>query len=77
MVSSKKKRSSGGGAGKKRRAAADQIETQQRAGLPAQDSIISETTLRSPKGNVYHILKTNETDDYDKPVPTKDVRRRR
>jgi hypothetical protein len=77
MGSSKKKRSSGSGSGKKRRAAADQSVTQQRAGLPAQDSIIAETTLRSPKGNVYHILKTDERDDYDKPAPTKGVRRRR
>ena len=45
--------------------------------MPAPDSIISETTLKSPKGNVYRILKTNETDDYDEPVSPKSERRKR
>jgi hypothetical protein len=46
-----------------------------RAGLPARDSVVGEETLTSPKGNVYRVLKTNETDAYDKPAPPK--RRRR
>jgi hypothetical protein len=48
-----------------------------RTGMPAQDSIISETTFVSPKGNVYRILKTNEMDDYDEPLPPKKKRSRR
>jgi hypothetical protein len=48
-----------------------------RPGMPAQDSIISETTFTSPKGNVYHIYKTNEMDEYDKPLPPQKKRRPR
>jgi hypothetical protein len=48
-----------------------------RTGMPAPDSVISETTFVSPKGNVYRILKTNETDDYDKPPPSQKKRSRR
>jgi hypothetical protein len=48
-----------------------------RAGMPAQDSIISETTFVSPKGNVYRILKTNEMDAYDEPLPPQKRRRSR
>ena len=47
-----------------------------RAGMPAQDSIISETTFVSPKGKVYRILKTNEMDAYDEPLPPQKRRRR-
>ncbi len=39
-----------------------------RTGMPAQDSIVSETTLTSPKGTVYRIIKTDEVDEYDEPV---------
>jgi hypothetical protein len=48
-----------------------------RAGMPAPDSIISEETFVSPKGNVYRILKTNERDDYDNPLPPQKKRSRR
>jgi hypothetical protein len=37
-----------------------------RPGLPAEDSIVSEVRFTSPKGNVYRIIKTDETDSYDK-----------
>lgn len=79
MASSKKKRATGGSANKKKRRgdADDHVETRQRAGLPAPDSVISETTLTSPKGNVYRILKTDEHDAYDKPAPSKRARRKR
>lgn len=36
-----------------------------RAGMPARDSVVSEKTLKSPKGNVYRLLKTDETDETD------------
>jgi hypothetical protein len=48
-----------------------------RTGMPAPDSVISETTFVSPKGNVYRILKTNEVDDYDKPLQPQKKRSRR
>jgi hypothetical protein len=41
-------------------------EKPRRAGLPAPDSIISEVTFTSPKGNKYRIIKTTEQDAYDK-----------
>jgi hypothetical protein len=75
VASRKKKRATDASANKKRRADAE-IETR-RAGLPAPDSIISETTLTSPKGNVYRILKTDERDAYDPPAPSKRARRKR
>jgi hypothetical protein len=48
-----------------------------RAGMPAHDSIISETTFVSPKGRTYRIIKTNEIDAYDdeEPQPTRKRRR--
>lgn len=42
------------------------------AGMPAQDSILSEKVFKSPKGKVYRIIKTNEMDAYDKPKRLKD-----
>jgi len=36
-----------------------------RAGLPAKDSVLSEKTFTSPKGNAYRILKTTEKDAYE------------
>jgi hypothetical protein len=33
-----------------------------RRGLPAPDHVVSETTLVSPKGRSYRVLKTTETD---------------
>lgn len=38
-----------------------------REGLPNPASVIGEQTLVSPKGRKYTILKTMETDAYDKP----------
>jgi hypothetical protein len=34
---------------------------------PAPESIVSATTFVSPKGRVYRILRTNQTDPYDPP----------
>jgi hypothetical protein len=39
-----------------------------RKGLPSADSVVSETTFTSPKGRVYRILRTNQTDPYDEPA---------
>lgn len=36
--------------------------------LPSADSIISETTLTSPKGRVYRVIRTNQQDPYDEPA---------
>jgi hypothetical protein len=43
-------------------------KAQRRKRLPSADSIISEKTLTSPKGRVYRIIKTNQTDAYDEPA---------
>jgi hypothetical protein len=37
--------------------------------LPSQDTILSESTLTSPQGKVYRVLRTNQTDAYDPPLP--------
>jgi len=43
-------------------------EATRRKGLPSADSIISETTITSPKGRVYRVIRTNQKDLYDEPV---------
>jgi hypothetical protein len=58
-------------------AASARAERPPRAGLPAEDSIIGEKRLRSPKGRVYRILITDEMDAYDKPERTRKKRRRK
>ena len=35
---------------------------------PSPESVISESTFVSPKGRVYRILRTNQTDPYDRPA---------
>ncbi len=37
-----------------------------RPGLPDEASVVSETTLRSPPGTTYRILRTNEKDPYER-----------
>ena len=49
---------SGGGSGSRRR---------KRKPPPAPESVISQSTFVSPKGRVYRILRTNQTDPYDPP----------
>jgi hypothetical protein len=46
-----------------------------RPGLPDEASVVSETTLTSPKGATYRILRTNEKDPYDPPESEKKRRR--
>jgi hypothetical protein len=38
---------------------------QLRAGMPAKDSVVSETTFTSPKGTVYRMIETDEADEYE------------
>jgi len=46
------------------------LKTRSRPGLPAPESVVSEKTFTSPKGKRYRILRTDETDPYDKPTET-------
>lgn len=48
-----------------------------RAGMPAEDSILSEVPFISPKGKVYRIIKTDEMDAYDKPLQPENKRKRK
>jgi hypothetical protein len=52
---------------KRKKTAARTVEPV-RPGLPAADSVRGVGRLRSPRGRVYRILKTTETDAYD-PTP--------
>ena len=52
-------------------------EASPRPGLPAPESVISETEFTSPKGAKYRIIKTRETDPYDKPEKPKESRKRK
>ena len=36
-----------------------------RAGMPAPEAVVSETIFKSPKGNVYRMLHTDEVDGYE------------
>jgi hypothetical protein len=46
-----------------------------RPGLPKPESVVAEKTFVSPKGRMYRILTTTETDPYDPPVPGKNRNR--
>jgi hypothetical protein len=41
----------------------------ERPGLPRKESRVSEKPFVSPKGKRYRIIKTDEKDAYDEPVP--------
>ena len=43
------------------------LKSRKRAGLPNPGSVVSETTLRSPSGRTYRVLRTTESDPYDRP----------
>jgi hypothetical protein len=45
-------------------------------GLPDPESVVAEKVFKSPKGNVYRIFKTIETDAYDKPARPKGGRKK-
>jgi hypothetical protein len=55
----------------KRKRAPLQRRARTAPGLPNPQSVIAEKSLISPKGNVYRILTTTETDPYDPPVSGK------
>ena len=54
------------GAADSKTASTSKLVSPCRPGLPAEDSIVSEVPFISPKGTVYRIIKTAETDSYDK-----------
>jgi hypothetical protein len=41
--------------------------------VPSPDTVVSETTFTSPKGRVYRIVRTAQTDEYDLPAGTADA----
>jgi hypothetical protein len=49
-------------------------ESRGRPGMPDESSVLSEKVFTSPKGNEYRIIKTDETDPYDAPLPPKEQR---
>jgi hypothetical protein len=51
-------------------------EPEPRPGLPAPGSIVSEKEFTSPRGAKYRIIRTRETDPYDKLVSSKGRRKR-
>jgi len=42
--------------------------------MPNETSVLSEKAFTSPKGKKYRIIKTDETDSYDAPLPPKERR---
>jgi hypothetical protein len=46
-----------------------------RPGLPVPEEVVSVTTLRSPKGRTYRVLRTNERDAYEAADPNEKPRR--
>jgi hypothetical protein len=53
--------------------------TTRRKPIPSPDTIIASSTIVSPKGRVYRVLRTNQVDPYDPPIRPKkaDERRRK
>jgi hypothetical protein len=45
--------------------------------MPTADHVTETTNFVSPQGDKYTILKTNETDAYDPPLPSSKKRRKR
>ncbi len=56
----------------KRNCATGSSREKGRPGMPKEESILSEKAFRSPKGKHYRIIRTDETDPYDAPVPPKE-----
>ena len=48
--------------------AADRPAPKRRKGLPSPSTVISETTITSPKGRVYRVIRTTQKDQYDEPA---------
>jgi len=70
-LSAKKRKKSRKKAGRQPPELPDQLET----GMPARDSIRKVVDAVSPQGAPFKILKTTETDVYDKPPVRKKKRR--
>jgi hypothetical protein len=49
-------------------------ESRGHPGMPNEASVLSEKAFTSPKGKEYRIIKTDERDPYDAPVPPKEQR---
>lgn len=49
--------------------ATESAEGKDRSGMPGKESVLSEKTFTSPKGKHYRIIRTDEMDQYDDPVP--------
>ena len=49
-------------------------ERKGRPGMPDEESVLSEKVFTSPKGKEYRIIKTDETDPYDAPLPPEEQR---
>lgn len=52
---------------KTKRDAGRKPKSKKRTGLPNPDSVVAETTLRSPSGRTYRVLHTTERDPYGRP----------
>jgi hypothetical protein len=57
--------------------ATESSQAKGRPGMPKEASVLSEKAFTSPKGKQYRILKTDETDPYDAPVPSEEQRSQR
>lgn len=51
--------------------APESAEVKSRPGMPNNASALSEEVFTSPKGKQYRIIRTDEKDPYDAPVPPK------
>jgi hypothetical protein len=49
-------------------------ENRDRPGMPDEKSVLSEKPFTSPKGKEYRIIRTDETDPYDAPLPPEEQR---
>jgi hypothetical protein len=62
---------------KKKPTQADPPPTPKEPAIPNPDSVVSETTITSPKGNRYRVIQTTEVDEYEeKPAPKKRKRKK-
>ncbi len=48
-----------------------------RPGRPDEGSVLEEKEFTSPKGNRYRVIRTDETDPYDAPLPPEERRAER
>jgi hypothetical protein len=53
---------------------AESTKGNKRPGMPNKASVVSEKTFISPKGKRYRLIRTDEMDPYDAPVPPEEQR---